>query len=149
MYQLSQIIISITFCFFYLQVPAQHVDTTKICIGNNYISYFEFEDENHFPIRRLVFFNKDTSFYNDNILNCSVCGGKINESLDTVYFLKNLLIIKQGVDDFTDKIIFKKIKNNYKLVTISRLIYGNRNKIKIYKFKNKNILLSNMVYDDF
>ena len=149
MYQLPQITILISFCFFYLQITAQSTDTTKIYIGKNHISYFEYDDEYKIPIRRLVFFNKDTSFYNDNILNCSVCGGMIKESLDTVYFYKNLLIIKQGVDDFTDKIIFKKIKNNYKLITIRRLIYGNRNKIKKYNFKNKNILLSDMVYDDF
>jgi hypothetical protein len=145
MYKLQKIIYFIISLLYLNNRLIAQTETDTITIYNyqDTIRYYELENGLY---RRLLFSNNCNMFMNDSILNCASCGGKISESLDTIYFFNNKLIIIQSTDLYTDKLIFKRISNNYKLVFLIRTFYRDKKTISKYFFRRKKIYLHNINY---
>lgn len=113
-------------------------DTSIIINNNDTIKFFELKNGLQ---RRLIFVNKDTSFINDNLINCALCGGKSGESLNSIYFKKKNLILIQSTDDSKYILKFIKINKDYRLLTQKRVFYNKRGHVKI-RYRKKKIFLS-------
>ena len=64
-----------------------------------------------------------------------------------IYFKKKYLIIVQNTDDYSDKLIFRRIQNNFKLQCVVRLTFENMKKKK-YSFIKKAMWLNDINYQN-
>jgi hypothetical protein len=150
MYKLSQIAVILMVLFLSKNnfVSAQGIkDTTFIYSKQDTIYFYEPSESKIDIYRSLHFKNKSYTYINNTILSCSICGGKIKESLDTIYFKKKYLIIVQNTDDYSDKLIFRRIQNNFKLQCVVRLTFENMKKKK-YSFIKKAMWLNDINYQN-
>ncbi len=119
-------------------------DTSIIINHNDTIKFFELENGLQ---RRLIFTNRDTSFINDNIINCAACGGKLRESLNSIYFKKELLILTQSTDYSKYILKFIKVKKDYRLLNQKRFFLNKSRCIK-KNYRKEKIFLSTINFEE-
>ena len=76
--------------------------------------------------RHMILTYAGMKIHNNLLFNCCMCGGKIKESLDSVYLSNNMISIVQKTDDFKDSIVFFYLseKKQYTLSSIYRTVWN-------------------------
>jgi hypothetical protein len=91
-----------------------------------------FENEN--CDRRMVLQYEGKTLLSDSLFSCCVCGGKINEPLDSVYINTNTISIVQKNDSYKDSLVFtyRTKTKNYVLSSLYRTPWQYKPRVKVF-----------------
>lgn len=111
---------------------------------NKAINIKVFDDSNCEKRKTILIFRGKT-LSNDSLINCCLCGGKINEPLDSIYFSGKNISIVQKNDSYKDSLVFYSVDSNFKLAYINRTYWNKPRQIISFTLR-KNI---NFSFDTF